>query len=236
MRSARRIHAVLFDAAGTLIRVAEPVGETYTRLARRFGVSLPASRIEEAFRRVLRAAPPMVFAGESPAAIPAYERAWWREVVRGAFRAADGTVRFTDFDAFFDGLFAHYARPAAWEILPGASGALAALQAAGLRTGVVSTFDGRLPGLLEGLGLAAGLEVVVLPSHARAAKPDPRIFTCALAALGLPAAAAVYVGDDAAQDVAGAEGAGLHAIHVGALATLGALPEAIAALEEETPQ
>jgi putative hydrolase of the HAD superfamily len=232
----RRIHAVLFDAAGTLLRVAEPVGETYARLARPYGVSLPASRVEEAFRRVLRAAPPLVFPEAPPAEIPARERAWWREVVRGTFRAADGTARFTDFEGCFDALFAHYAHARAWEVAPGAPGALATLRAAGLRTGVVSNFDGRLPGLLEDLGLASGLELVVLPAQARAAKPDRRIFDFALAALDLPAHAAVYVGDDAEHDVAGARAAGLHAIHVGALATLDALPDAIAALEEETPQ
>ena len=40
----RRIHAVLFDAAGSLIRLREPVGATYAREAKGFGVDLPASR------------------------------------------------------------------------------------------------------------------------------------------------------------------------------------------------
>ena len=56
----------------------------------------------------------------------------------------------------------------------------------GAATGVVSNFDGRLPGILAGLGLAELLGVVMLPGEARAAKPDPRIFALALARLGVP--------------------------------------------------
>jgi putative hydrolase of the HAD superfamily len=96
---------------------------------------------------------------------------------------------------------------------------------------VVSNFDHRLEPLLAGLGLRALLDVVVRPADAGAAKPDPRIFAHALARLGVPAAAAVYVGDDAEHDVAGARGAGLAAIHVAELATLAELPARIARLE-----
>jgi len=227
------LRALLFDAAGTLIRLREPVGETYARLARRFGVSLPAGHVDDAFRRVFRQMPPMVFAGEPPARTAELERGFWRELVRRTFRAADGTAVFSDFDAYFDALWRHFADPAAWEAMPGAHEALRALRARGLRLGVLSNFDGRLPGLLAGLGLAASFELVVLPRDAGAAKPDPRIFAFALARLGVAPAEAVYVGDDADDDVAGAAAAGLRAIHVASLATLAELPQRIDALAKE---
>jgi putative hydrolase of the HAD superfamily len=225
--------AVLFDAAGTLIRLREPVGETYRRLAISHGVVLPASRIEEAFRRVLRRAPPMVWPQVPPARVRELERTWWRTVVQSAFRAADANARFRDFDAYFSALFEHFARPEAWEPAPGAKRALSDLRAAGTRTGVVSNFDHRLPALLEGLGLAPELEVVIRPADADAAKPDPRIFGCALRQLGVRAEEAIYVGDDAVHDVAGAEAAGLTAIDVSSLATLEALGARIRALSKE---
>jgi putative hydrolase of the HAD superfamily len=225
--------AVLFDAAGTLIRLCEPVGETYRRLALSHGVVVPASRIEEAFRRVLRQAPPMVWPDQPPARVRELERSWWRAVVRSAFRAADAGARFADFDAYFSVLFEHFARPEAWEPAPGAKRALCALRAAGTRTGIVSNFDHRLPGLLEGLGLAPELEVVIRPADAHAAKPDPRIFACALRGLEVPAEQAIYVGDDAVHDVAGAQAAGLTAIDVSSLATLDELEPRIRALGKE---
>ena len=104
------LRAVLFDAAGTLLLFREPVGETYRRFALDFGVDLPATRIEEAFRRILSRAEPMVFPGEPSERRRSLERA----VVVAArcartFRAADSTARFTDFDAYFDRLWNHYA-------------------------------------------------------------------------------------------------------------------------------
>lgn len=228
-----RFRAVLFDAAGTLIRLREPVGETYRRLAIPYGVTLPASRIEEAFRRVLRQAPPMVWPGESAPQVVEFERRWWHTVVRGSFRAADASVRFADFEGYFSTLFEYFARPGAWEATPGALETLCALRASGLRTAVVSNFDHRLAGLLEGLGLAPQIEVVIRPADAQVAKPDPRIFCCALRLLGVRAEEAIYVGDDAEHDVAGAQAAGLTAIDASSLATFAELVPKIRALSEE---
>lgn len=228
-----RIRGVLFDAAGTLIRLREPVGATYARFAAEHGVRLPAGHVDDAFRRVFPGMPPLVAADADPAASRAAERAWWRELVRRTFRAADGSAAFRDFEVLFDALFAHYADPRAWIAAPGAEAGLRALREGGLRTGVVSNFDHRLGGLLAGLGLAPWIEVVVRPADAGAAKPDPRIFGLALARLGLLPEEAVYVGDDADDDIAGATRAGLRAVDVATLASLADVPDAIVRCEEE---
>jgi putative hydrolase of the HAD superfamily len=219
------LRAVLFDAAGTLIRLREPVGVTYARFFAAEGAAFPAARRGVAFGGVVRGLPPWVFLGARRD--PARERArdWWREIVRRTLRTADGTARLRDFEACFEALFAHYATPAAWEASPGASHALGALAARGLRRAVVSNFDQRLPPLLAALGLGRWIERIVLPADASAAKPDPRIFAAALEALGVVPAEAVYVGDDPADDHEGAAAAGLRAVDVRALATLALLPE-----------
>jgi putative hydrolase of the HAD superfamily len=225
------IQAVLFDAVGTLIHLREPVGETYARVARQHGVAVQAAGLQAAFPRVLRAMPPMVCSGPDRRQVIACERAWWRSVVRSVFEAAGAASQGDDFDRVFDRLFALYATAAAWRSADGAAPALAAVRARGLHTGMVSNFDHRLPPLLAALGLAPLLDVVVLPADAGAAKPDPRIFACALRRLGAAAAASVYVGDDAHDDIAGARNAGLHAIDVTSLPDLRALGAAIDALE-----
>jgi putative hydrolase of the HAD superfamily len=228
------LRGVLFDAAGTLMELRETVGETYARVAARHGVRLPAWRLDDAFTRVLRAAPARVFPGASLAEAARRERAAWREIVRATFRAADQGARFEPqpdrdaFDACFDALWDHYAEPAAWRAREGAGAALDALADRGLALGVVSNFDQRLPAVLAGLGLAARLQAIVLPAHAAAAKPDRRIFAHALAALGLAAPAALYVGDDAEHDLAGALAAGLCALDVNRLVSLRELPDRIA--------
>ncbi len=231
----KRIRAVLFDAAGTLIRPREEIGETYARFAAEFGVRLPASRLGEAFGRVLRSAEPMVLPGADPETSEAFEREWWRQRVRSTFRAADSTVRFHDFNAFFDAIFRHFATAEAWCAMPGAGDVLRALRARDLATGVISNFDHRLPALLEGLGLADLLDTVVRPFDAGAAKPDPRIFRVALERLGVPAEAAVYVGDDAEVDAVGARGAGLHAIVLDETSSLADLPARIDGMGDGGP-
>ncbi|MEE2677487.1 MAG: HAD-IA family hydrolase [Myxococcota bacterium] len=218
------IRAVLFDAAGTLIETREPVGETYARYGARYGLTISAWRIGEAFRRVFEAAPPAVFPGLAAAARRERECAWWRERVRETFRAADSSQRATDFDALFAALWQHFAAPEAWRLRAGAQEALVQLRAEGTRTGVVSNFDHRLPELLGGLGILQHLEAVVLPADAGAAKPDPRIFSAALDRLHVAPGDALFVGDHAEQDLAGARNAGLHAMDVDALATLADLP------------
>ena len=227
--------AVLFDATGTLIELREPVGETYACTAKRHGAAISAWRLGDAFSRVWRRAPPMVYPGQGREAAAAREREAWREIVRQTFLAADSAVRPDDFDACFEELFAHFARGAAWRVRRGAREALCALRDAGFAVAVVSNFDRRLPGILADLALAPLLDLVWLPSDAGVAKPDPAIFASAVRALGVSPAQAVFVGDDALRDLAGARAAGLRAVDVASLATLAALPALLECLPPEEP-
>ena len=126
--------------------------------------------------------------------------------------------------ACFDELYDYYADPtAAWRVAPGAVDALAALRRAGVRVGVVSNFDARLPSLLEGLGLAPYLDrdAVVTSADTGLEKPNPEMFRVCLDRLAARAAAriapadALVVGDDRRNDVAGGRAAGMHAVQVG---------------------
>jgi putative hydrolase of the HAD superfamily len=223
--------AVLFDAAGTLIALREPLGRTYARAAAEHGAAFDPDAIERAFARAHGEAPPMVFPGADRGAAAALERIWWRDVVRRTFEdAAPGgtTARLPE---VFDRLWQHFAAPDAWRSLADAHATLVQLRRRGLVIGVISNFDQRLAPILQGLGLLEFFDTVVLPSDAGAAKPDPRIFAFALKHLGIAPTAAVYVGDDRERDVAGARGAGLHAVDVGELATLASLPNYLGSLE-----
>jgi putative hydrolase of the HAD superfamily len=218
--------AVLFDVVGTLLHLREPVGRTYARLAHDFGVERSEAALQRAFVQAFRAMPPMVFPHLGPAAAAEHERRWWRDLVGRTFRES-GTSRFGEFDAFFARVFEHFAGAEAWTCAPSARNVLARLRELGLKTGIVSNFDQRLPALLDAFGLRPLLDVVVLPAHAGAAKPDPRIFALALDRLGLPASDVVYVGDDAEQDVRAAAALGMRAIDATRLGDLRNLLERI---------
>jgi putative hydrolase of the HAD superfamily len=233
MVEARRILAVVFDAVGTLLLPREAVGDTYARLALAHGVAIPGGRLDEAFSRVLAAAPPNVHPGATAAVAAERERGWWRQRVRETFRAADQMARFDDFEAFFARLWAHYAEAAAWRLAAGARQCLDSLAARGLRLGVLSNFDQRLRRVLAGLGLAERFEVVTLPADAGAAKPAPAIFETCRARFGLAPPQLLYVGDHATLDVAAARAVGWLALDASALPDLAALPAALDRLEAE---
>lgn len=233
MAELRPIQAVIFDAAGTLIRTREPVGDTYARFAREFGVELPGARVDEAFHRVFAAAPPNVYPGEPMARSAELERRWWWERVRETFRATDQMVRFDDFDGFFEALWRHFASIDAWELAVGARAALEDLHERRYLLAVLSNFDQRLRPLLRDMGIHDVFEAVTLPADAGAAKPERLIFDILLKRLGVANHRCVYVGDHAEQDLRASKTAGLHPIDVTSLATLAELPARVEALEKE---
>ena len=203
--------AVLLDAAGTLIDVARPLGDTYSRLAREFGGDLEPDTLTAGFRTAFAEAPPMAFPGRRGADLDRAERGWWRTLVERVTGAAGGVP---EFDAFFERLYAHYAGAPAWRVYREVPAVLTALRERGVALAVVSNFDSRLPPLLDALGLAAFFDAVVCSGEVGAAKPDGAIFAHALAALGVEASEALHVGDSRAADYDGARAAGIEALLV----------------------
>jgi FMN phosphatase YigB (HAD superfamily) len=97
----------------------------------------------------------------------------------------------------------------------GGAEVLAALDARGLRLGVIS--NTLQPGwsmdeALERRGLLRLFATRTYSSEVRVAKPHVAIFRVALGALGVASDRAVYVGDRLMVDVAGAQGAGMRAV------------------------
>ena len=77
------------------------------------------------------------------------------------------------------------------------------------RLGVVSNFYGNLAAVCAEVGLAPLLGAVADSTVVGAGKPDARIFQHALDALGVSAAAAVFVGDSRPRDMEGARALGM---------------------------
>jgi putative hydrolase of the HAD superfamily len=209
----KRPEAVLLDAAGTLIRPREPVGETYAGMARRFGAKLDPDRLSRAFPEILADMPDLAFEWTSIAELQNRERDWWRALVGRVLERVGGSVG--DFEGFFDALYSYYAKGCTWECFPEVPSVLSALRAQGCRLAVVSNFDSRLPGILRDLGLADSVDVIIYSSKAGSAKPDPVIFQAALAALRVSPEEAIHVGDSPLADVAGAAAAGITGLLIG---------------------
>ena len=206
------MQAVLLDAAGTLIRPSRPVAETYAAVARAHGAVLDADKLAQVFTEVFGDMPKLAFDWSSTAELQALEQGWWRSLVSRVVAGAGGDV--SDFDAFFEVLYRHYALGDSWECFPEVPGVLDDLRAAGCKLAVVSNFDSRLPGILEDLGIQSHLDALIYSSAAGHAKPDPAIFHLALEALAVGPAHAIHVGDSRMADLQGAASAGVRAFLV----------------------
>jgi putative hydrolase of the HAD superfamily len=203
------IKAVFFDAAGTLIKPARRVGESYAAIAAKYGKTVAAAELHERFRLCFEQAPRLAFPEADRSNLGEMERRWWKRVVARIF---EPWAPFDRFDDCFDELFAYFATPAAWALYPEVPQAVTALKERGLALSVISNFDSRLSGILDGLGARSWFEQVFVSSRVGFAKPDARIFDAALSYHGVRPGEALHVGDSVTHDLQGAHNAGLEGI------------------------
>jgi putative hydrolase of the HAD superfamily len=214
--------AIFFDAAGTLFTVNGSVGEIYARLAREHGKDVSVSDLEAGFRRCFANAPPMAFPEASPKQIISLEKQWWHNIVHNVFAPLGPFPGFAD---YFEALFSYFARAEAWQLYPETLATLTALADRGFPLGVISNFDSRLFGLLDGLGLTRFFDPIVISTHMGAAKPEKAIFTQALARHGFRPEDTFHVGDSLQADVAGARGVSMIPVLVDRKATTEKMPD-----------
>lgn len=119
-----------------------------------------------------------------------------------------------DVDGFIDA--EHEAWKPAHQVLGSAQALLDSLRSRGYKTGLVANTWPEPPRIIRQDIAAAGLadlfDVIVLSTEVGVRKPDPRIFTTALAALEVDALDAVFVGDRLETDVQGAADVGMTTI------------------------
>jgi putative hydrolase of the HAD superfamily len=206
------LRVVFFDAAGTLFHPREPVGLSYTEIARRFGVEADQRLVMDSFTHAFATAPGLAFGpGHEGSKLRELEREWWFRMVRRTFAEIGA---FADFEAYFDALFAFFADPANWTCDPDARALLTALRESALGLGVISNFDYRIYAILEALGLKRYFDSITISSEAGYAKPAPEIFRMALERHSVRPEQVLHVGDSEALDIAGARAAGIAAVLV----------------------
>ena len=204
------IRAAFFDAAGTLFESREPIGRSYARIAREFGLDLSEDVVAASFRRAFGEAPGLAFGrGLRPDELRRLERHWWRDRVAETFAPLG---KFPDFDAYFDALFSYFANPDHWRSDLEAAPMLQRLKDDGLKLGVISNFDYRLYRILDGFDLTRFFDSITISSEAGFAKPRPEVFDAALARAGVTVREAMHVGDSEHLDFAPAAALGFAAV------------------------
>ena len=109
-------------------------------------------------------------------------------------------------------VYERFGDPGHWRLYDDVIPVLARLRDKGCRLGIISNWDGRLSGLLDGLGLSPFLDAVICSATVGLHKPDPRIFELACDTLDVSSEECVHVGDHHYADVIGAEAIGMRAV------------------------
>jgi putative hydrolase of the HAD superfamily len=201
---------IFFDAAGTLIYLARPVGWHYALIARKYGLEVDEARLESAFREAWRAR-----AARPPSSGPRDDddRPWWRALALDVLRAASPAASKIDGEAWFRELYWHFEQPGIWLLYEDARRCLDRLQGRS-RLAVISNFDGRLRRIFDDLGVLAKFERLFISSELGCEKPDRTIFRKGLESMNAEPARCIHAGDDPERDWAGAAAFGLRVFRV----------------------
>jgi len=206
------LRVLFFDAAGTLIRPAVPVGVTYAQFAARHGIQVEPGELMRAFGSIWQATPSPLHPPGQPAADE--DRGWWHSLVGAVFACVLGVpLAGVLHDELFDELYGHYAKPEAWLVFADVLPALNDL-AQDHRLLILSNFDRRLRSILAGHDLLRFFEHVIISSEVGASKPHARMFETAMVAAGVQPEQCLHIGDDVKCDLAGAQNLGLPVFHV----------------------
>jgi putative hydrolase of the HAD superfamily len=226
------IRAVFFDAVGTLIVPDPPAAAVYHAVAGRHGSRLDMGVVRARFAAAFRRQEELDREG-GWRTDEARELARWRAIV------AEVLDDISDPERCFHTLYRYFAEPGSWSCDPKAGPVLRELARRGFRLGIASNFDHRLRGLAAALPELAPAGRLVISAEAGWRKPAPGFFARLCREADLPPGQILYVGDDEANDYAGATAAGLRALLFdprggsavaagGRIGSLGALPGLLA--------
>lgn len=204
MKASGRILAVTFDVGGTLIEPWPSVGHVYAQVAFEHGE--PGADPELLNRRFAAA-----WKARSEGAEFNYSRASWSKLVSRTFRGMTAQVEEIK---FFGALYDRFSRAEAWRIHDDVIPTLDALLTRGIKLALISNWDERLRPLMGRLRLDRYFDFMAISGEIGFHKPSSVIFNEAARKMGCPAENILHVGDSREEDLNGATGAGMRALHV----------------------
>ena len=128
---------------------------------------------------------------------------WWRSIFDELFPKCPSIAR-----AMWELFKCHYFE----SLFPDTLLALQRLQAYGVPMGIISNYSDTLLDLLIQFELDPYFNFAIVSANEGIAKPDPKIFELGLAAAGVSAGEALYVGDNVIDDIEGANNVGIDAV------------------------
>ncbi|OEU96524.1 HAD family hydrolase [Streptomyces oceani] len=196
------IKGVLFDFSGTLLRV-EATASWLTAAAEALGVVLSEAEVAAYARRLeeVGALP----GGSTPREVPPRLRSVWErrdispELHRSAYTQLTRQVELPH-PGLPAALYERHMLPAAWQPYPDTREVLRSLSERGAPVAVVSNIGWDLRPVFRAHGLDRYVDAYALSYEHGCQKPDAELFRLVCAALDLPPADVLMVGDDRRND------------------------------------
>ncbi len=214
---------IAFDAVGTLIFADPPVHLAYYRVAKRHGSQLKPEEVRARFRTAFgsrssgsprdvdslgNAVTSEKLASGEATCTESSERAFWRDVV------AEVLLDAGDREACFEELFAHFARPDAWQPYADVEETLAEAQRRGIGLALASNFDSRLHQVCDGIAELSPIKVRVISSEVGNRKPDAAFYRALMRACDCGADDLLMIGDERENDVDAPRRLGIRSLHL----------------------
>jgi putative hydrolase of the HAD superfamily len=204
------VRAVLFDVGGTLLNVHPSVGEVYAATAADHGIRVTADHVQRAFpgawERSLERSHARGYRTSDTIL-----RAEWLEIVRDTFGSS---VPADKLDRLFGDLYERFVSAAVWKIVPGIHQTIDYLRSRGIRLGILSNWDSRLPRLLKDLQIEDSFDFVVVSHGVGFEKPHSAMFDEALRLARTDPGCVLHVGDSYGADIVPARRLGLRTLWV----------------------
>jgi putative hydrolase of the HAD superfamily len=201
---------------------------------RGLGLDLPVERFASGLSHTLQQFARRIPAGSDRFSFfPGGEDDYWQRFAKAsAEHAAGHAVEAELVSRAVVELREFFATPRAWRVYPDSVPALEALKELGVRLGVVSNWDSRLPHVLRILDLADYFEVVGVSHLERTEKPSPEMFHRVMRSLDACPNETLHVGDVPELDLDGARLAGIDGLLIDRHGRLDASHRAIDNLTE----
>ena len=196
------IRVLFFDAGGTLLHPAEPVGKTYAQIAASHGWRGDEEEFEKGFRMAWKKR-----REEGAGADRTLGKEGWKRIVYESVQIAQMPVDFS-FSEYFEEVYEAFARPQAWRDFPETGEVIQAVRRKGVRVGLLSNWDPRLRTVLSGFSWAKDLDPILISEEWGVEKPGTGFFRKAEEVVGIHSHECALIGDDPKSDRAGAESAG----------------------------
>jgi putative hydrolase of the HAD superfamily len=195
---------VLFDFFDTLTRWSRPPRDVICQVLDSHGVSVEPHRIFEEAMALSRTFPRH---DEHP---QDGEWQYWRHYDAALLRRLGADPR----PEVLEDIQSAFERQVWLEALPNAHEVVRAVTGAGIRAALLTNATYGMLRDADRLGFSPLFESVFLSQRMGLSKPDPRIFTQALRAMGVGPSRTWMVGDNPKHDIDGARAAGIHAVWV----------------------